>query len=104
MDMMAAEEARVSVDVQSEERMPVDGALEAIGDPDNKFQKAIAVWRGTSSLSSVCADNVLMHWQALICLHFYQSSMLLRLKLLHTSETLWYNARTSHRRPRTSAS
>jgi homeobox protein cut-like len=51
MDMMAAEEARVSVDVHSEDETPivhVDGGLEAIAGPDNKFQKAIAVWRGTS--------------------------------------------------------
>jgi len=52
MDMMAAEEARVSVDVHSEESIPivnVDGGLEAISDPENKFQKAIAVWRGSSN-------------------------------------------------------
>jgi hypothetical protein len=52
MDMMAAEEARVSVDVQREDKIPminVDGGLEAISDPENKFQKAIAVWRGSST-------------------------------------------------------
>jgi homeobox protein cut-like len=52
MDMMAAEEARVSVDVQHEDKIHmihVDGGLEAISDPENKFQKAIAVWRGSST-------------------------------------------------------
>lgn len=47
---MAAEEARVSADVHNEDRTPVvngDTGVEVIADPDNKFQKAIAAWRGT---------------------------------------------------------
>lgn len=48
MDMMVAE-VRGSADRHEEDNVPVvngDAAGDAASAPDNKFQKAIAAWRG----------------------------------------------------------
>ena len=54
-----AEEARVSADLHRENRVAVvngDIRVEAISDPDNKFQKAIAAWRGMFKSVSICSN------------------------------------------------
>ncbi len=77
MDMMVAEEARLSADRHKEDNLAMvnsDTVREAISDPDNKFQKAIAAWRGTYNCSFCLLEqdsNPLV--QALICLHWCRS-------------------------------
>jgi DNA/RNA-binding domain of Phe-tRNA-synthetase-like protein len=55
MDMMVAEEVRVSGENQKDDNMleiDRDAGASTASAPDNKFQKAIAVWRGTYDIYS----------------------------------------------------
>lgn len=91
MDMMVAEEARVSGEIDNEHKAAVaygDAEPEAISGPDDKFQRAIAAWRSAYNTSFGLLNDLLMLSQALTYLHSYQSSTLPLLKSLHTNAIL----------------
>jgi hypothetical protein len=67
MDMMVAEEARASTHgYEDDNEQVVNGheERETISDPDNKFQRAIAAWRGMYKPD--VHSKILMYLQALI--------------------------------------
>lgn len=79
MDVVVTEEARVSADDRNkDDRLTVNGSKgeDAISDPDHKFQKAIAAWRGTHKSKYLSLGAILMNLQALICRPLCRSSML----------------------------
>lgn len=91
MDMMVAEEARVPGDIDIEHKTAApygDAGPEAIPGPDDKFQRAIAAWRGAYDISSRLLQHLVTLSQALIYLHSYQSLTLPLLKSLHINAIL----------------
>lgn len=61
MDMMSAEEARLSSDGLKEDDAPIvnsDIVAEPISDPENKFQKAIAAWRGMYHSTGILVETM----------------------------------------------